>query len=62
MDEKNWKYYGTYPSRAKAAKVIATERAHGHKGCFSITQRMMGKSVDRAYSDKDGYVYIVKME
>lgn len=52
-----WVYFGAYGSEAKAKK--ATTQFYTHNADWRIVKRMVGKSVDNAYSDKEGYEYKV---
>jgi hypothetical protein len=57
IDGKNYKVYGTYGNREYAERMARSER--GMFGKLFIRKTYVGKSVDPAYSDKEGFAYVV---
>jgi hypothetical protein len=57
IDGKTHKVYGTYGSREYSERMVRSER--GMFGKLGIRKVYVGKSVDPAYSDKEGYAYVV---
>jgi hypothetical protein len=55
IDGKTHKVYGTYKTESYAKRVIQSEGFEK----FGTRKIYAGKSVDPAYSDKEGYVWIV---
>ena len=61
IDGKTHKVYGTYGSKPFAEKMVQYEGIDGHGayGKLGIRKTYVGKSVDPAYSDKEGFAYVV---
>ena len=57
IDGKTHKVYGQYGTEPYAKRMIQHER--GVFGRLGIRKVYVGKSVDPAYSDKEGYAYVV---
>jgi hypothetical protein len=62
VEMRNWKYFGAYSTMSKAKAKVNFERSHGFKGDWHIIKHRVGKSVDNAYSDRNGYEYQVWIE
>lgn len=56
-----WKIFGVNGSLEGAKKRVQMENSHGASLSyeFKIVKTYVGKSVDPAYSDKNGYQYII---
>lgn len=59
IDGKYHKVFGMYGSKKAAESRILLEETHGMYGKFGVRKIYVGKSVDPAYSDKEGYAYVV---
>jgi hypothetical protein len=57
---KGYKKLAIYGSRTSAKALIAREKAHGATHyLFRLTATEVGRSVDKAYSDKNGMQWTV---
>jgi len=57
-----WKIFGRYGSKTAAERRVELEQrggtaARGYE--FDIRRKFVGRSVDPAYSDKNGYAWII---
>jgi hypothetical protein len=59
VNKKPCKIFGRYGSEDAAKLVIRRESEHGASGKLAIAKIHVGKSVDPAYSDKNGYAFVV---
>ena len=62
IDGKTHKVYGQYGSHGHAKRMIEMETQGGTAISFTklgIRKIYVGKSVDPAYSDKEGYAHVV---
>ncbi len=63
IDGKFHKVFGIYGSERKAKDRIRLEYEGGmslrNKSEFGVRKTYVGKSVDPAYSDNEGYAYVV---
>ena len=56
----DFKKFAVVASFHAARSKIDYEMAHGARGYeFKISKQKVGRSVDPAYSDKDGYQYVI---